>query len=254
MWDESKHPRDDDGKFTDGSGETGTKEKTFTSGRFAKVAADEDLTHGKGKKKQFFNRQKPLEHHTPLPPRPDHIDGVKRREEGMTHEEADSGKVNPKYADNDAYKRNCQICVATYIAKRRGYDVEALPFIENNKAMEEYASDPLRFYKESKEKPIVFEKKEKGISDFDYLKKRCYNGSIVALNFNWKSRPEKHIIVAENIDGKIRLYDPQNNKAIESESGIKKYLSKTNDLHIADLTKADIDERVANKTMRRRER
>ena len=58
MWDESKHPRDDDGKFTDGSGTTGTDEKTFTSGRFAKVTTDDGLNNGKGKVSARFEEFK----------------------------------------------------------------------------------------------------------------------------------------------------------------------------------------------------
>ena len=58
---------------------------------------------------------------------PETIAGVKRGWE-MSHEEADSGKVNPNYLfDIDAYKYNCQCCVVAYEVRRRGFDVEAAP-------------------------------------------------------------------------------------------------------------------------------
>lgn len=45
-WDETKHPRDNDGKFTDGNGNRNPGKKRFTTGRFAKKTADETITKG----------------------------------------------------------------------------------------------------------------------------------------------------------------------------------------------------------------
>ena len=65
---------------------------------------------------------------------PDEIAGVKRGEP-MTFEEADSGNVNPNiYNQDDSendYYNNCQCCVIAYEARRRGYNVEAGPYVES---------------------------------------------------------------------------------------------------------------------------
>lgn len=68
-----------------------------------------------------------------------HKDGAvagARKGEPMTFEQADSGHCNPFYQDNIkgktiGYQTNCATCVATYIARRQGYDVRALPNLNN---------------------------------------------------------------------------------------------------------------------------
>ncbi len=68
-----------------------------------------------------------------------HIAGAERGAP-MNFEQADSGKVNPfiKQTYNPftgkgliGYKTNCQTCVAVYVARRKGYDVRALPNLDN---------------------------------------------------------------------------------------------------------------------------
>ena len=54
------------------------------------------------------------------------IAGVSRGK-AMDHAKADSGRVNPNFGVSRAYGINCQSCVVTYEARRRGYDVEVVP-------------------------------------------------------------------------------------------------------------------------------
>ena len=50
--------------------------------------------------------------------------------EGVHTKEEDLKNTNPKYSTGqEEYCKNCQRCVNTYEARRRGYDVEALPRI-----------------------------------------------------------------------------------------------------------------------------
>ena len=50
------------------------------------------------------------------------------RIEGKHTWEYDLAKVNPNYATKERqWRENCQGCVSAYEARRRGYDVEALP-------------------------------------------------------------------------------------------------------------------------------
>ena len=54
---------------------------------------------------------------------------------GMTPEDAAKG-TNPGYATGEtAYKENCQKCVPTYELRRRGIDVQALPFDSDSNAV-----------------------------------------------------------------------------------------------------------------------
>ena len=68
------------------------------------------------------------------------IAGVKRGEP-MSFEEAGVG-VNPHYNKGGGYHRNCQVCVAVFEARMRGYNIEALPLDENNEVMMELRHDP----------------------------------------------------------------------------------------------------------------
>lgn len=50
--------------------------------------------------------------------------------EGMHTQEQDLKAVNPLYVTGDAcYRNNCQRCVIAYEARRRGYNVQAKPYL-----------------------------------------------------------------------------------------------------------------------------
>ena len=81
------------------------------------------------------------------------VAGVKRGKP-MTFKEADSGHCNPFYkqAWNDytqtgyiGYRTNCQTCVAAFIARRQGYDVRALPNLDNE-SIYRLSLDPMLAY------------------------------------------------------------------------------------------------------------
>ena len=57
--------------------------------------------------------------------------GIKRGKR-MTHEEANTGRVNPNFCKAEEYKKNCSTCSGTYILRRMGFNVEAKPKIEQN--------------------------------------------------------------------------------------------------------------------------
>lgn len=234
MWEESKHPRDSDGKFTNKGNE--------------QDSIREFASFGKKKKLNFV---RPLESYDrSYQHKKGYIAGAPKGKP-MTHEEADSGRVNPKYNISVGYKNNCAICVATYIARRLGYDVEALPY--NEKTMRGYAEDPLMFYEGEGNNVIVFEKVPKGTKTLDFLKQRCQYNKILVLSFEWNKDSKKertgHVIVAEKTNNGICLYDPQNNRTYMGKK-ISQYLFAVKSLRVADLTNVRINEKIADKSMR----
>lgn len=112
--------------------------------------------------------------------------------------------TNPHYNPQfDAYSSNCQRCVLAYEARRRGYDVTALPT---------YSGDLLP-------------------SGGDYLKalsspdtiivgasKRRLESQMVAFGSGSRAIVQVargrsgHAFIAENMNGKIRYIDPQTNR------------------------------------------
>lgn len=137
---------------------------------------------------------------------------------GKHTREADLAATNPKYSTGREYKVNCQRCVSAYEARRRGYDVEALPAITNG-------VDRM---------PYMFDKKEGWTSVYDGIKPiNCTSNrtagvkkkveetmlsfgdgarAIVRVQWQQKYGGGGHVFIAEQVDGKTIFIDPQNNK------------------------------------------
>ena len=138
----------------------------------------------------------------------------------MSFFDAGKGKVNPKYDRGGGYHRNCQVCVAVFIARMRGYNVEALPFNEKNKYMMKLRRNPrLAFIdRETGEPPkeIVYPS-----NDIDYpnmlnwinavLKKGEIYGLICKVESENNQAHDHVLIVYKTLQGELRFYDPQNN-------------------------------------------
>lgn len=130
----------------------------------------------------------------------------------MTFEEANSGHCNPYYGTEQiGYKTNCQTCVATYYARRMGYDVRALPNLDNKAVFELSHQTSLAYVDENGNHP-----KKVSIDRKDEIGQNLAAGEIGAVQWGWRGKRSGHIIIAEKIeDGSVRLYDPQVNRIYE---------------------------------------
>lgn len=158
------------------------------------------------------------------PPEPT-IAGVERGEP-MTHEQADSGKVNPNFNSVEpGYRTNCQSSVVTYEARLRGYDVEVVPNDYHHPMCETLANRPNLAYLEPDggiacyeisdtwtwqgawegETPTAkrFEKKLMDLLD---------ENARYTMDFKWRGTDYGHIVNVFKRDGKLGIYDPQSNK------------------------------------------
>lgn len=116
---------------------------------------------------------------------------------------AASAGTNPHYnAGYDAYSSNCQRCVLTYEARRRGYNVTALPTYSGD--MLPYGRDYLKGLSNPKTVDVgtSVSKVAEQMKDFG-------PGSRAIVHVS-KGR-NGHVFMAENIGGKIRYVDPQTN-------------------------------------------
>ena len=159
----------------------------------------------------------------------------------MSHDEADGQKGNPHYSEDVKYRYNCQSCVIAYEMRRRGYDVEAAPNEGKQRPYQkEAAQDGSRAWLNEDGTPSQYEggwtkssrqelasrtiahydgnDKEKfaetltpkrAAKEIDgYVGEGRYTISYVPKN----QRTNGHIVIAERVDGKVRIFDPQSGK------------------------------------------
>ena len=154
--------------------------------------------------------------------------------------EDDLKYTNPNYSSTDpesAYKLNCQRCVIAYEARRRGYDVEALPALSG--------LDFLRYLDHPLGLPSVFEGAEpvdccartgeyaKGVLE-EQMKTWGDNCRAIVYT-GWKNAAVGHFFIAERINGVTCFLDPQNGSADAScyfplADGTRVYCMRTDNL------------------------
>lgn len=121
----------------------------------------------------------------------------------MSPQEASKG-TNPHHNDAyEAYSSNCQRCVLTYEARRRGYDVTALPT---------YSGDLLPYggdYLKALSNPVTVDV-GKSVAKINSEMKQYGNGSRAIVRV-WRGT-NGHVFIVENRGGKISYIDPQTNE------------------------------------------
>ena len=178
--------------------------------------------------------------------KPGHIAGAAKGAP-MTFEQADSGNVNPYVKDGIGYRHNCQTCVAVYLARRQGYDVRALPNL-NNKNIYRLSVDTSLAYVDKNGGQPMHVRKPKYQRVMDWLGTSMKDGGIYAIEFGWKGSQDGHIITAEKVNGKVRLYDPQMNKVIEDSTG---YFARTRSISMMDLSGCKLNESFCDSIMKK---
>ena len=151
---------------------------------------------------------------------PDELAGVKRGSP-MTFEEADSGNVNPNYGQK-GYDTNCQTCTIVNEARRRGFDVEALPNMPNSmaeKISHQYTMawiDP-----ETGKKPefIVDKSKDTPKKYLEFMHSTIQPNERYIIGFTWKGKGNSgHIVNLDiNENGELRIKDNQRGAKERSE-------------------------------------
>ena len=171
----------------------------------------------------------------------------------MSFEQADNGNVNPYFMQTDkstgidyiGYKTNCQTCVATYVARRLGYNVSALPNL-NNKNIMDLSHNTSLAYKDSKGQTPKLQK-VKSVTEVAFNMKA---GEIYSLQYDYPGRSAGHIVVMEKRqDGSCFIYDPQVNYKTE-ESGFRGYQKGKANFRVMNLTNVQMDETFCDSIMK----
>lgn len=161
--------------------------------------------------------------------------------EPMTHEQADTGRVNPNYGTQTAYNINCQSCVVAYEARLRGYDIEVVPNDAAHPMCRRLSRDTRLAWKDRQtgETPdFMFPYRPTLSSKWQgdpptpkrfrqMLEESVQEGGRYHLGFGWKgSRRSGHIVTMGKRNNELYIYDPQSDRT---------YTGKAFDLYLARL-------------------
>ncbi len=127
--------------------------------------------------------------------------------------EQDLKTSNPNYSPNTSYGRNCQRCVSTYEARRRGYNVTAKPAPKGYDALsyvhpvENGVFSP---YSGANPKDVSANSGTQAELNIDSLMEAWGEGARAIICIQWKDQfGGGHAFIAERVNGKTRYIDPQ---------------------------------------------
>lgn len=139
------------------------------------------------------------------------------RIEGEHSYEDDIKAINPYLEEslkkgNDLYTHNCQRCVAAYEARRRGYDVIAIPKVSGN--------DPLARMNDEHGWPNIFENggnclipcisaSKEGVKKKIIEQMTSYGDGARAIVRIVRENGSGHLFIAECHEGIVHFFDPQ---------------------------------------------
>lgn len=195
-----------------------------------------------------------------------HVDGSiagAARGEPMDFAKADSGSVNPFFLKSDektgvpyiGYRTNCQTCVATYIARRKGYDVRALPNLNNYHIADLSFNTTLAYIDKDGNHPKLRSKPYE-LSASEWLGTEIKAGEIHSVEFTWSGRNGGHIVTVEKLpNGELLAYDPQTNRKLQGRNidGFFKGVNRKS-IQAMNLTNYSLDEKFCDNIMKGVER
>lgn len=141
---------------------------------------------------------------------------------GMTFEEADDHRSNPKYDEGrKPYTINCQCCVVSHEMRLRGFDVEAVPNMKKEGSVPRILSrgthkawiDP-----KTNDTPKI----EKAF-DFRRMTEKATEVGRYHVRWTWRGKDSGHIITFERTKEGMFFYDPQTGKKYTLEEINKKW-------------------------------
>ncbi len=145
--------------------------------------------------------------------RPDFVAGAPRGKP-MAREQAGGPSSNPRFhnknAGDEGYWDNCQSCVVSYIMRLRGYDVEAKNRDYNNDAQNLLSENITLAWIDpdtnNPPKPTIVPPRNHR-DGLRWLEENLENGAYLFV-FRWVGTDERHVIIIEDIDGSLEMYDP----------------------------------------------
>lgn len=201
------------------------------------------------------------------------IDGGVKKGKAMNHDEADGGAVNPNYSrskedvdeeirakkpdyksEEHAYHINCQTCVATYEARRQGYDVTAGPNDGENKSyMLAHNIKEAYINKDGTEvKWDIQEAEEKFVGDLvvgmrRYIENQYEDNARFVVEWNWSGYNSGHVVNVIKENGKMRMYDAQTNRNYNTDEEIERFWQdKNGNFRVREINVMRVDDKDLN--------
>ena len=158
----------------------------------------------------------------------------------MTHEQADSGAVNPNFSYGGGFTINCQSCVVTYEARLRGYNVEVVANNASHPMCEKLSRDSRLAYKNKDGSQVKYLFSD----DTDWTRKSAWKDEIpnakrfekkllseldesgrYTLEFKWRGYNAGHIVTIKKDAGELTIYDPQSDRTYKGKE-VSSYLER----------------------------
>ena len=119
--------------------------------------------------------------------------------------------VNPYFEKGTPYGKNCQRCVPTFVLRRRGYNVTALP--SGNAQIDDFLMNfPEAVWKKSGS-PIIPKhtrgSKYFGKPEIEKFMKELPDGAMCEVRCQWVDEEKGHVFIALKENNKVRYIDPQ---------------------------------------------
>lgn len=139
-----------------------------------------------------------------------------KRIEGEHTPDQDLAAVNPNYSTGKKeWRQNCQRCVITYEARRRGYDVEALPCMDLSLDDLAYMDDKTNGWTSVFDKPQLLScasSTGEGTGEKVREQMKAFgDGARAIVRVGWKTEGA-HVFIAEQRGEETVFIDPQSNK------------------------------------------
>lgn len=183
----------------------------------------------------------------------------------MSFEDANKMRGNPHFAEDEAYRVNCQTCVVANELRRRGLDVEALANTKGS-ALERLSRHTENAWLDTNGKvptSVKIPHKEVEYSIDRRGRVRAVGGGIdwarlgeatkeegrYHIGWIWKGSAKGHIVTFERFaDGRFRWYDPQNGKINFFD---KAYMAKLSDIKVLRVDNLRINPEMAKNILTR---
>lgn len=178
----------------------------------------------------------------------------------MTFQEADQNKANPEYL-NGVYgaRVNCQTCVVANEMRRRGYDVEAMLFDNNNAEQVRLMYNTRLAWLDSNgnvpDKIWDIHNNTTMKRCIDFADSIVKDGERYHMRVGWQGRNSGHIVCLERINGELTMLDPQSGKITTSVDKIKEYfkmykISTRKQFYLTRVDNLDINKAVVEKVLK----
>ena len=175
----------------------------------------------------------------------------------MSFADADGGNVNPDIAMGGGYGRNCQSAVVAYVARRKGWDVQAIPAMPGSvcEHLSRDVSMAWRHANGSYVSRLDYEDFGRGRSPKEMQKameSRIAQGRIYTIDFSWKGGGGHICILERDGSGNMLIYDAQGSQVLQGERmmAMLSMVDAGQDVMLLDVTDLELDRWVAENILR----